>query len=116
MSRKSEKLNLSENALTVLKKRYLRKDKEGNIVETPEQMFKRVASNIASADGKYGEDKDGVKRTEEKFYRLMASLEFLPNSPTLMNAGTPLQQLSACFVLPVDDSIESIYEAIKYSP
>jgi len=115
MSRKSEKLNLSENALTVLKKRYLRKDKEGNIVETPEQMFKRVASNIASADGKYGEDKDGVKRTEEKFYRLMTSLEFLPNSPTLMNAGTPLQQLSACFVLPVDDSIESIYEAIKYS-
>ena len=115
MSRKSEKSNLSENALTVLKKRYLRKDKEGNIVETPEQMFKRVASNIASADGKYGEDKDGVKRTEEKFYRLMASLEFLPNSPTLMNAGTPLQQLSACFVLPVDDSIESIYEAIKYS-
>jgi len=106
-------LKLSPNALRVLKKRYLQKDAQGNIVETPEEMFRRVAHHIASADALYGKSPEEVKKTEEEFYRLMTSLEFLPNSPTLMNAGTPLGQLSACFVLPVDDSIDSIYEAIK---
>lgn len=106
-------LKLSPNALKVLKKRYLQKDAQGNIVETPEEMFRRVAHHIASADALYGKSQEEVKKTEEEFYRLMTSLEFLPNSPTLMNAGTPLGQLSACFVLPVDDSIDSIYEAIK---
>lgn len=103
---------LSKNALKVLEKRYLRKDKNGKIIETPEEMFRRVAHNIAGADKKYGED---AKKTEKEFYEIMSSLLFLPNSPTLMNAGTPIQQLSACFVLPVEDSMEGIFEAIKHT-
>ncbi len=110
----SEKnINLSDNALKVLEKRYLHKDEDGNIIETPEEMFKRIASNICLVEKKYGANQQKVKKVEEKFYKAMINLQFLPNSPTLMNAGTPLQQLSACFVLSVDDSIESIYEAIK---
>ena len=117
MSRKvgSQKVKISENALKVLEKRYLRKDKEGRIIETPEGMFRRVAHNIASADSFYKRGPQEVKKTEEAFYQLLASLDFLPNSPTLMNADTELQQLAACFVLSVDDSIESIYEAIKHT-
>ena len=103
---------LSENALKVLEKRYLRKDKNGKVIETPEEMFRRVAHDIAEADKKYGED---AKKTEEEFYEIMSSLLFLPNSPTLMNAGTPIQQLSACFVLPIEDSMEGIFEAIKHT-
>jgi len=102
---------LSKNANILLKKRYLRKDKEGNIIETPEEMFRRVAKNIASADKKYG--KKNTKETEDEFFNIMKKLEFLPNSPTLMNSGTNLQQLAACFVLPINDSIDSIFEAIK---
>ncbi len=103
---------LSANAIKVLEKRYLRKDSEGRAIETPEQLFRRVANNIASADLLYDPDFN-VKKLEEEFYAIISTLEFLPNSPTLMNAGRELQQLSACFVLPVEDSMESIFEAIK---
>jgi len=103
---------LSVNAIKVLERRYLLKDKEGNVIETPKQMFRRVAQAIALADIFYDRHAD-LKKTEEEFYNMMVNQEFLPNSPTLMNAGTPVGQLSACFVLPVDDSIESIFEAVK---
>lgn len=104
--------DLSPNSLTVLEKRYLKKDENGNVVETPEELFRRVARNVASADLIHNADAD-VTSVEDEFYSMMKSLQFLPNSPTLMNAGRELQQLSACFVLPVDDSMESIFEAIK---
>ncbi len=103
---------ISPNAISVLERRYLKKDDSGRPIETPAAMFRRVARNIASADSLYDPNAE-VKRTEEEFYKLMTNLEFLPNSPTLMNAGRELQQLSACFVLPVEDSMESIFEAIK---
>ncbi len=105
-------INLSPNALTVLSRRYLKKDEHGNVVESPEEMFRRVANNIAQADLLYDGHAD-IRKTEEEFYRILSSLEFLPNSPTLMNAGRPLQQLAACFVLPVEDSLESIFDAVK---
>ncbi|MBM4237145.1 MAG: adenosylcobalamin-dependent ribonucleoside-diphosphate reductase, partial [Euryarchaeota archaeon] len=105
---------LSENALRVLEKRYLRKDDRGSIVETPDDMFKRVARNVGSVDKRYRDGRDAEKESEE-FYWMMRRLEFLPNSPALMNAGTDIQQLAACFVIPVDDSIESIYDAVKYA-
>ena len=104
----------SANALTVLERRYLRKDAQGKVIETPQDMFRRVAQNIASAELNYDTQAD-VEAREEEFYQLMASLDFLPNSPTLMNAGRELQQLSACFVLPIEDSMESIFDAIKYT-
>jgi len=105
--------SLSENARKVLEKRYLKKDDNGLPIETPADMFRRVAVNIASADAKYARPADEVKKTEEDFFEMMSSLDFLPNSPTLMNAGRELQQLSACFVLSIDDSMESIFETIK---
>lgn len=106
---------LTRNALRVLESKYLRKDINGKIQETPQQMFQRVASNIAAAEKIYNPEisDDKLFNVEEKFYRMMASLEFLPNSPTLMNAGGVLQQLSACFVLPVEDSMASIFESVK---
>jgi ribonucleoside-diphosphate reductase alpha chain len=99
------------NALTVLQKRYLRKDNEGRVIETAEGMLRRVAHTVAAADAEFGGA--DVATTEEVFYRLMVDLDFLPNSPTLMNAGRPHGQMSACFVLPVEDSIASIFEAVK---
>ena len=103
----------SENAVTVLKKRYLAKDEKGEIIETITGLFKRVAENISSADLNYGKSAKDAKTTANIFFEEMSSLRFLPNSPTLMNAGRPLQQLSACFVLPIEDSMESIFETIK---
>lgn len=104
-------IQLSENALTVLKKRYLLKNENGEIVETPDQLFHRVARFIAAADDAYPDG--NRKRFEQVFYEIMSNLDFLPNSPTLMNAGRDLGQLSACFVLPIEDSMESIFDAVK---
>ncbi len=109
----SKKLNISENCLKVLERRYLKKDKEGKIIETPEEMFIRVSRHIASADKLYGAKETDVKKTEDSFCNMMSKFEFMPNSPTLMNAGKDLGQLSACFVLPIGDSMESIFDAIK---
>lgn len=105
---------ISENGLKVLERRYLAKNEEGKVIETPEELFKRVSSFIASADKIYEPDKD-ISGLEKKFYDIMANLDFLPNSPTLMNAGRELGQLSACFVLPVEDSMEGIFDAIKHA-
>src|SRR2546426_1245549 len=104
---------LSENALRVLQKRYLKKDDKGKVIETPRELFARVAWNLAQAERNYGASEIQVEETARRFYRIIANLEFLPNSPTLMNAGLELQLLSACFVLPVDDSLVGIFDALK---
>jgi ribonucleoside-diphosphate reductase alpha chain len=109
----SSKINLGPSALKVLEKRYLKKDEEGRIVETPEDLFRRVAKAVATVELKYGKSEAEVNDLENRFYNLMTLLKFLPNSPTLMNAGRRLGQLSACFVLPVHDSMDSIFEAVK---
>ena len=106
-------LKLSDNALKVLERRYLMKDEEGKIIETPEQLFLRVASAIASADKLYGKSESEIEKLKDAFFRAMSSSEFLPNSPCLMNAGKDLGQLSACFTLPIEDSMESIFETLK---
>ncbi len=106
-------LNLSENCLKVLEKRYLKRNEDGTVIETAVDMFTRVARTIAEADRAYGKTDQDVERTATEFYRIMTSLEFLPNSPTLMNAGRELGQLSACFVLPVGDSMDEIFESVK---
>ena len=105
-------LNLTQNALVVLQRRYLKKDKNGVIIENPEEMFRRVSQNITSAETLYNPNAD-LKKIENEFFEAMSNLEFLPNSPTLMNAGRRLQQLAACFVLPVEDSLDSIFDAVK---
>ena len=110
--KKEDGLHLSANALKVLRRRYLKKDDSGDVIETPDQMFRRVAHHVSLAERNYP-SADQVEEIEEAFYRLMTELKFLPNSPTLMNAGTELGQLAACFVLPVDDSIEGIFDALK---
>ena len=106
---------LTENSLAVLRRRYQAKDREGNVIEQPDQMFHRVAHNLAQADQKYGATDKEMQDAEEEFYQVMSRLEYLPNSPTLMNAGRELQMLSACFVLPVQDSMEDIFETVKHA-
>lgn len=105
-------MELSKNALTVLERRYLIKNGEGVVIETVEELFRRVAGAIAASDRRYDENAD-CEALADSFYRMMTNLEFLPNSPTLMNAGRLLGQLSACFVLPVEDTMEGIFETIK---
>ncbi|MEW6599947.1 MAG: vitamin B12-dependent ribonucleotide reductase [Nitrospirota bacterium] len=109
----SSQLDLSPSALKVLEKRYLKKDEEGRPSESPVDLFRRVARAVASVELNYGKSDAEISNLEDRFYALMTSLKFLPNSPTLMNAGRRLGQLSACFVLPVDDSMESIFDAVK---
>ncbi|MBN2080012.1 MAG: TSCPD domain-containing protein [Spirochaetes bacterium] len=104
---------LSENALLVLEKRYLARDDGGAVIETPKELFLRVAKFVASAESAYGAAAERVSETADRFYEMMADLSFLPNTPTLMNAGRPLGQLAACFVLPVEDSMEGIFDAVK---
>ncbi|MFA6613858.1 MAG: vitamin B12-dependent ribonucleotide reductase [Endomicrobiia bacterium] len=108
------KPELSQNGKTVLAKRYFKKDSEGNPIEDENELFWRVSENIAQADKIYDKDAN-LDNIITEFYTVMANLDFLPNSPTLMNAGRPLQQLSACFVLPVEDSMESIFETLKHT-
>jgi ribonucleoside-diphosphate reductase alpha chain len=102
-------VKLTLNAMEVLRSRYLLKDENGKVVETPVQMFGRVARAVAAADRNYGDDPE---KAEKEFFSMMSRLEFLPNSPTLFNAGAPLGQLSACFVLPVEDSLQGIFTAV----
>ncbi len=111
----ASELELSSNARIVLQKRYQRKDESGEVVETPEQMFQRIAAAIAQEEQKYSISSYSVKDLEQKFYGLMTGFKFLPNSPTLMNAGTYLGQLAACFVLSVGDSMEEIFDAVKHA-
>ena len=108
-----EKLNLTENAVKVLERRYLKRDKEGNCIETPSDMFRRVAVSIAEGDLKFNKSQSDVDKLAERFYETITNRYFMPNSPTLMNAGRELGQLAACFVLPVEDSLESIFETVK---
>lgn len=107
-------MKITENARKVLEKRYLAKDENGKPIETVEEMFERVAKTIAEVDLIYDQNAD-VEAVKKRFYDMMVDLDFLPNSPTLMNAGRPLGQLSACFVLPVGDSMEEIFDAVKYA-
>ena len=110
-------LDLNENALTVLKRRYLVKDEQGQPAESPEDLFWRVARMIAAPDGGYGTSPKAVEALAEAFFQVMATRIWMPNSPTLMNAGRPLGQLSACFVLPVDDALSNgksgIYDTLR---
>ena len=116
-----EMLELSENAIAVLKKRYLKKNENGEAIEEPIDMFRRVAANIAEGEYRFKEASSAREEAEalyeesrERFLEMMVSRKFMPNSPTLMNAGREMQQLSACFVLPVEDSIDGIYDTLKH--
>ncbi|MDP2924061.1 MAG: ribonucleotide reductase N-terminal alpha domain-containing protein [Candidatus Omnitrophota bacterium] len=108
-----ENLDFSPNALVVLRKRYFKKNEKGEVIETPKQLLERVSKAIASSERRYGVSKEKIEEVNAKFFEMMVKLEFVPNSPTLMNAGKELGQLSACFVVPVGDSMESIFDAIK---
>src|SRR5215207_1429707 len=110
-------IELTENAVAVLKKRYLKKNEQGEAIEEPIEMFRRVAGNIAEGEFRFKEGEEAqalYEESKEKFLQIMLSRKFMPNSPTLMNAGRELQQLSACFVLPVPDDLSSIYETLKH--
>ncbi len=111
--KKEASFQVSESSKIVLEKRYLKKNEQGAKIEEAEDMFWRVAQNIAEIEKKYGKTEKEITETAVSFYKMMCNLEFLPNSPTLMNAGRELQQLAACFVLPIKDSMDSIFEAIK---
>jgi ribonucleoside-diphosphate reductase alpha chain len=108
-----DELKLPLNSILVLERRYLQKDENGKVIESTGQMFRRIAKGITEVDKQHGKSNTEVKQLEGEFYRIMTGLEFIPNSPTLMNTGTYLRQLSACFVLPVEDSIESIFGTLK---
>ncbi|PMP68667.1 MAG: ribonucleoside-diphosphate reductase, adenosylcobalamin-dependent [Thermodesulfobacterium geofontis] len=112
---KRKKVNLRESALIILRQRYLLKNEKNEVIETPEELFERVAKAVASAEANFSRDSYISEKYAEKFYEMMVNLDFLPNSPTLMNAGCPLGQLSACFVLPIEDSLDSIFETLKYT-
>jgi len=113
--KRRKRINLRESALIILRQRYLLKNDKNEIIETPEELFERVAKAVASAEANFSKDPYICEKYAEKFYEMMANLDFLPNSPTLMNAGCPLGQLSACFVLPIEDSLDSIFETLKYT-
>lgn len=104
-------LKLSFNSISILERRYLRKNESGKVVETPRDLFHRVAHTVATVDDKF--PKKNTSNAEQIFYSMMSNLEFLPNSPTLMNAGTSIGQLSACFVIPIEDNLSSIFDAVK---
>ena len=108
-----DELKLSVNAVNVLEKRYLLKSEKGELIETPAQMFRRVAKTVASVDNRYNLNRN-ADDVEEEFYNLMVNRDFLPNAPTLIYAGTEIDQLSACYVIPIEDSMESIFDALKY--
>ncbi|HLC52698.1 MAG TPA: adenosylcobalamin-dependent ribonucleoside-diphosphate reductase [Candidatus Nanoarchaeia archaeon] len=110
-----ENLSFSNQALKILDQRYLLKDETGGLIETPKQMLRRVAAAIAEVDKSYGANDLDLRQTENEFYLMMANLKFLPNSPTLVNAGTNVSQLSSCFVLPIEDSMESIFGSLKHA-
>lgn len=103
---------LTKNAVTILERRYLRRDDAGKVVETPPELFARVAHYLATPEVKYGGDSGAMARS---FYNMMANMDFLPNSPTFTGAGNPLGQLAACFVLPVGDSLANIFDSIKHA-
>ncbi|UCG37263.1 MAG: adenosylcobalamin-dependent ribonucleoside-diphosphate reductase [Candidatus Bathyarchaeota archaeon] len=111
----TDELKLPLNAILVLERRYLKKDKKGRVIESTSQMFKRIAHSVAEVEQQYGKTDSEVAQCEDDFYQMMTGREFIPNSPTLMNAGTMFRQLSACFVLPIEDSIEGIFSTLKAS-
>ncbi|MBF0473688.1 MAG: vitamin B12-dependent ribonucleotide reductase [Nitrospirae bacterium] len=113
MKKETNDIALSPNSLKVLERRYLKKNSQGEVTETPQGLFRRVAKTIAMADLKFGKEFAEVEKLETDFYEMMTQLNFLPNSPTLMNAGRELGQLSACFVIPIQDSMESIFDGVK---
>jgi len=108
-------MKLSKNSITILRERYLLRNKDREIIETPSGMFRRVSKAVAEAEIKYNKSKTEISVLKKEFYSMLTNLYFLPNSPTLMNAGTKLGQLSACFVLPIDDDIDKIFQAVKYT-
>ena len=108
-----DELKLPLNAIIVLERRYLSKDEKGKVIESTSQMFRRIAKSLAQVEKQYSKSNTEISKYESEFYRMMTNFEFLPNSPTLMNAGTMFRQLSACFVLPVEDSIDGIFDTLK---